>query len=84
MFALLQSQLTVVSKKECDEAYQADFGDKMFCTDNGPLYGTCHGDQGGAAVWKVDGSWEMAGITSWAYACGKFADAFVNLRGNID
>ena len=76
-----QSQLTVVPSEECNKSFHGVINDQMFCTFNGEMYGTCHGDQGGAAAWKVDGSWEIAGVTSWAYSCGRFPDAFMNLKG---
>jgi len=75
---LKEVSLPVVSNDQCEqwfsyEGYNDHLPIKMLCA--GYKEGgkdTCQGDSGGPLVVKGDdGSYFLAGVTSWGYGCGK-------------
>ncbi|CAH3116615.1 unnamed protein product, partial [Porites lobata] len=75
--ALMEAQISLVSRRRCLYSYTGKIDDSMFCA--GPDAGgvdTCVGDSGGPLVCEFNGTWFLEGVTSWDYSCA-YASKYV-------
>lgn len=72
-----QTDLPIVSDSDCQQktgkALDKPFTlpANSFCAGGEPGRDACHGDGGSPLSCLVDGVYELAGIVSWGYKCGK-------------
>ncbi|KAK3091949.1 hypothetical protein FSP39_023932 [Pinctada imbricata] len=70
---LKQALLPVVNIDQCNstEYLDGDATDNMICAgfDKGEI-DSCQGDSGGPFVCKMNGKWQLQGVTSWGNGCG--------------
>merc|ERR1711976_110006 len=68
---LREADVDVISESRCSELWQGvPIGDPHICVfdEQTQSRGACNGDSGGPLNCNVDGTWEVAGVTSWGRA----------------
>ncbi|TVY51959.1 Trypsin, partial [Lachnellula suecica] len=80
--ALQEVTIPVISRTTCEDAYGSLFTAHMFCAGlaNGSM-DSCGGDSGGPSFNRVDGEFQLLGVTSWGLECASddYPAVFVDL-----
>lgn len=72
-----QTELPIVDEQDCQNKTSLALGKPFslpassFCAGGELGQDACHGDGGSPLSCKVDGFYELTGIVSWGYKCGK-------------
>ena len=83
-YALMETQVPIVSQPACNAAYNGIIQDNEICAGFADGHtDSCWGDSGGPLMIYADDTWKLAGIISWGNGCANPGYFAVNTRISV-